>query len=378
MHNYNSYMEISLANLMDNITYLQKEAGSECKVIPVLKGNAYGHGDAYIAKEIENELSVNMIGLAHTIEARRIRSAGYSGGIMLFACVPFKAMRHAVELKTIIPISSVEEAEYLRVCADEQGLKYVQIQLAVDTGLHRMGAQPGEEFDNVLKYVKTHGNLHVEGIYTHFADAEIKNSKYAQSQHEKFLSALEQAQGYNINPRFVHESNSAATEWFKDARFNAVRIGRRLYMDNRDLIYSGVSCDKLPIKEVASFRSEIVNIKTLSAGQRAGYNVNYKTTRTSRIAIVCAGYCDGVQKKFVENNVPVLVNNDKAKYVGVCMDQTLLDVTDVDCKIGDEVTFFGRSRDNVMLSSQYVGEMINEEGVYLTSMLTDRVQRVYV
>lgn len=378
MQHYNSYMEVNLGNLCANVDYIKKSVGASCDVVPVLKGNAYGHGLVLTADALVKRLNIRTLAVAQIYEGAMLRRAGFGGEIMLLAGMPCAFAPAAVSDRLIIPVSTTASAQALSFETKAQGKKYIPVQVVVDTGLNRFGVSPGEELDALLACIKNTGNLYVKGVYTHFADAEDPQSRFAYEQLEKFGGALEQVALAGIKPEMIHASNSAASEWLPEAYFDAVRIGRRLYMDNRSQIAAGADPENMPIKEVASFRSEIIGIKTVKAGERAGYRQHYRTPKTTVIATVCAGYSDGVQKSFAGKNAPVLVGNATASYIGVCMDQTLLDVTDIPCEVGCEVTFFGRSSDGRLLSAQTVGETVGEEGVYLTSMLTDRVIRKYI
>ncbi len=378
MHRFNSYMEVRLDSLCGNVDYIKTSIGGGCEIIPVLKGNAYGHGILVVADALVKRFKIKTLAVAQVYEAEALRRSGFGGDVMLLGGMPHVFSPEAVAQRLIVPLGSAQSARILSDEARAQGKKYTPVQIVVDTGLNRFGAAPGPDLDALLACIKDAGNLFVKGVYTHFADAEDPKSKFAYEQLETFAGALEQIDSSGIKPEIIHASNSAASEWLPEAFFDAVRIGRRLYMDNRAQIAAGVDPSQLPIKEVASFRSEIVSVKTVKAGERAGYRQHYRTARPTVIATVCAGYSDGVQKSFAEKNAPVLVGNDVASYIGVCMDQTLLDVTDIDCKPGDEVTFFGASADGRLLSAQAVGDVVGEEGVYLTAMLTDRVARKYV
>ncbi len=378
MHNFNSYMEVNLDHLCANVDYLKASAGDTCEIIPVLKGNAYGHGLLAVADALVKRLKIKTIAVAQVCEAETLRQGGFGGEVMLLAGMPPALAAEAVAERLIVPVASMPSVQLLSAETRAQGKKYTPVQIVVDTGLNRFGVTPGDDLEALLDGIKQAGNLFVKGIYTHFADAEDPKSRFAYEQLERFAGALAQVDLSGIKPEIIHAANSAASEWLPEAFFDAIRIGRRLYMDNRAQIAAGADPACLPIKEVASFRSEIVALKTVKAGERAGYRQQYRTAKPTVIATVCAGYSDGVQKSFAEKNAPVLVGNAAVSYIGVCMDQTLLDVSDVACKVGDEVTFFGESSDGFPLSAQKVGNMIGEEGVYLTAMLTDRVARKYI
>ena len=152
---------------------------------------------------------------------------------------------------------------------------------------------------------------------------------------------------------------------------DAVRIGRRLYMDNPTKPLGN-------IKELASWRSYITNIKARKAGDSIGYGDGVKLDKDSVIATVGIGYGDGLNQDLVKIKAPLLVNGKTAHYTACCMDQCMIDVSGIDCRVGDEVTFFGYDAAGNYLSSQDIAAMVNDdEGCGLTSALSPRVARVY-
>ena len=168
-----------------------------------------------------------------------------------------------------------------------------------------------------------------------------------------------------------HMASSATSENCPEYNMDAVRIGRRLYMDNPTAPLGN-------IKELASWRSYITNIKARKAGDSIGYGEGVKLEKDSVIATVGIGYGDGLNQDLVKIRAPLLVNGQTAHYTACCMDQCMIDVSGIDCKVGDELTFFGYDGRGGYLSSQDVAAMVNDdEGCGLTSALSPRVARVY-
>jgi len=132
------------------------------------------------------------------------------------------------------------------------------------------------------------------------------------------------------------------------------------------------------VGEVGSWRTTIVNLHDVAAGESVGYDAVFVAQRPTRVATICVGYGDGLCTDFVRANSPCLVNGQSARYIGICMDQSFLDVTGMECHIGDEVTIFGRSATGAFLSAQALAKTVGHEGVFFTDCLSDRVERRYI
>ena len=166
-------------------------------------------------------------------------------------------------------------------------------------------------------------------------------------------------------------SAGAASEFFPQYRLDGVRIGRRLYMDHP-------TRPKGNIQETASWRTWITNLRVLQAGESLGYGGHAHMEHDGTVATLAVGYGDGLNPDLVRAGGPVLIGGRRAKLLACCMDQTLADVTGIPCQVGDEATFYGYDRTGNFLSAQEVSLLIgDDEGCGLTSLLSDRVARVY-
>ena len=168
-----------------------------------------------------------------------------------------------------------------------------------------------------------------------------------------------------------HISASAAHEQFPQYRLDAVRIGRRLYMDHPTKPTGQVS-------ETATWRTWITNLRTLQAGAPLGYGGKVVLERDATVATIAVGYGDGLSEGLVQVHGPVLVGGERARLMACCMDQTLVDVTGIPCRVGDPVTLFGWDEQGNLLTSQEVALLVgDDEGCGLTSQLSPRVARIY-
>ena len=190
----------------------------------------------------------------------------------------------------------------------------------------------------------------------------------AQATRNATLSQLE-AGGMEIP--FRHISASAASEYFPEYRLDGVRIGRRLYMDHPTEPLGTIG-------EVASWRTWVTNLRKLKAGDALGYGGHVRMERDGTVATIAVGYGDGLSPELVGANGPVLIRGRRVPMLACCMDQTIVDVTGLDCRVDDEVTLYGYDRAGNFLSAQEVSLLIgDDEGCGLTSLLSGRVARVY-
>ena len=372
---YNSYLEIDLQLLRENFRSIRAALPESTELIPVLKGDAYGFGAVEVAKVLCAEGGVNTIALAQVGEAAELRSAGIGCELLVIGAIPPVQIPVAVENDLALTVFRPDAVRALDAEAGKQGKK-IHVQIKIETGLNRIGVKPGKPLEELLAALKAAGNLEVRGVFTHFSDGEVFGSEEAKTQFARFMAAAEQVRSAGFTDVTRHICNSGASDWFAEAYLDAVRIGRRLYMDSRD--------HPLPagapgaVGEVASWRTSIMNLHTVQAGETVGYDGVFTAEQPTDVATVCVGYGDGLCSDFVRAGSPVLVNGKRARYIGICMDQCLLDVTGIDCAIGDEVTIFGRASDGSFLSAQELAATVGHEGVYFTDLLSKRVERRYI
>ena len=213
------------------------------------------------------------------------------------------------------------------------------------------------------------------GVFSHFSTGETKESPTAYRQFQLYQQALAQLQAAGIDPPQKHMCNSGGSDWFRASFCNAVRIGRRLYMDNQaEPLTPGTPG---AVQEACSWRASVTNLRVVEAGDTVGYDAAWTAPRRTRVATVCVGYGDGLYYPLAEAGGPLLVGEQRARLLATCMDQCFVDVTDIPCRAGDEVTFFGQSSGGAAMPIQELGKFMHVEGVYFYSFLSPRVARVY-
>ena len=359
---YSSALYVDVNILSENMHILSQR--HKC-VIPVLKSDAYGLGLVPVARILEKNPAVRMMAVAQVLEGATLREAGIKTEILVLGGTLPRQWVAAAELGLTLTVTRPGMVAEL----DAMG-KPINVHLKIETGLNRNGVRPGEELTGVIDELKNSSYVNLTGTYSHFAAAESRNAPWCLAQKEKFDQALAQLAKAGIQPGLRHMSNSAAAEWMAEAEYDAVRVGRGLYMDAQD--------DPVgDIREVASWRAGIVGLRQLPAGSRLGYGRGIVLEQDTHVAIVNVGYGDGLNHR-VASGGPVLIGGKQATLLGCCMDQCFVDVGEIPCEIGSEVTLYGCDAEGNYLSSQQVARLCDDEGCGLTAALGSRVARVYL
>ena len=372
---YNSYIEINLTTLRENYRSVKKSLGGAA-IIPVLKGDAYGLGAVTVARELLAEDDIKLFAVSQVREGLELRAAGITAPIAVLGAVPDWQLPAAVAQKLQIGVFRPEAARLINESAAALG-QTADIHIKIETGLNRLGVKPGAELAALLEALRPLSQVRLAGVFTHLIDAELQSSERAPEQLALYRRAVEQIEAAGFVIPLKHVCNSGASEWLREGYYDAVRLGRRLYMDNRDT--------PLPkgapgaVEELASWRAAVVNVRDVAPGETVGYDSVFTARRPTKIAVICVGYGDGLCPELVPAKGEALLNGQKAPYLGVCMDQSFLDATGIDCQIGDEVTLFGYTSDGGgYISSQALAGQIGQEGCYFTDLLRHSVERRYI
>ena len=359
---YSSALYVDMNIITENMHTLSRRHKS---LIPVLKSDAYGLGLIPIARAIENCAGVKMLAVAQVLEGAALREAGIKTDILVLGGTLPQHWLAAAELGLTLTVTRPEMVEELETLGGN-----VKVHLKIETGLNRNGICPGEELERVIKALKNSSYVNLTGTYSHFAAAEGRDLDRCGRQLAAFEAALTQLNQAGVDPGLRHMCNSAAAEWMKEAEFDAVRIGRGLYMDAQEEPVGD-------IREAASWRANIVGLREYPAGTRLGYGQGFTLARDTRVAIVNVGYGDGLNQRVAAGG-PVLIGGQRARLLGCCMDQCFVDVGNIPCGIGSGVTLFGYDGEGNFLSSQEVARLCDDEGCGLTAALGSRVERIYI
>ena len=343
---YNSYYEINLRRIRENIQKI-RAYHKNVDIMPVLKSNAYGMGTAKIASYIYNNCGINVMACAQVCEGIQIRRAGVDCPILVLGPVPDNAKSYAVENDLMPPVFTPEIAKKFQEEAELQH-KSIDVQIKIESGMNRIGVRIGEDLEKLLDVISACPNLNVVGAYTHFVQADIIEDPFCHQQFDIFKKAAAQIEARGIKLKYKHICNTSASEWYQQA----VDFSTHIRVGSLFLGYSDITDRSNPInvREVLSWRASITAINTVKKGETAGYDRYFKPDKDTRIAIAGVGFGDGLSNVKAKHGGPVYVNETLTHYVDTCMDQCFIDVTGIDCKIGDTVTIFGYTPKGKLLS----------------------------
>lgn len=353
----NSKLIIDTEKLKDNLREIVNEIPSDCKCVPVLKCDAYGLGMKRITSSLLETGLVDTIAVSHVSEGLELRKY-FSGNIWVLSSPLKNQIKKALDNNLILTIARLDLLPYI-----DKLNKKANVQFKIETGLNRIGIKPGEELDEIIKEYKNCKNIKVIGVFSHFC---TNIEKRMDKQYDLYLKAVEQLKENDIDNFIKHIACSSSIEVSAKYCLDAVRIGRRLYMDN-PIENTG------KIKEVCTYKSYLTGIYKRKKGETLGYSDAYILKKDATIGVIGIGYGDGYYKELFNKHVPVLINGKRAKLLLCCMDQSFVLLDKIDAKVNDEVIFF----DGVNLLSQEVAWKIKEEGCSITSNLTNRVERIY-
>ena len=372
---YNSYLEVDFGRMKESFRKVQAAAGRR-GVIPVLKANAYGIGLVPMADFLVNTMNCDVMAVAQTSEGVLLRQAGFrQADIMLLGPAPWHALPYAVENDLLLPVFSRETALWADEAAAALG-KTARVQLKIDTGMNRIGVRQGAALEDLLAFLKTLEHLRVEGVFTHFVNATYTNDPQTPVAYAKFQQAVDQLQAAGFAPKYIHCCNTGATSWFKDDQISThVRPGS-LYM-GYDSMDDGTNW--LGVEECVSWRAFITNIHTVPAGESCGYCNHYVCHRDTVVATVDIGYADGLFRPLAQGGTGgvLLVNDTRCRYLATSMDQTMVDVTGVPCRVGDQVTVFGYSQGGAKLPLAELMRFTGQNLSYPLCLTNHRVKRIY-
>lgn len=357
-------MEVDLAALRHNVAVIRQTIGADHKLGLVAKADAYGHGLVPVGRfAIQN--GVDWLCVATVQEGIALRDAGIEAPLLVLSPIlPIEA-EQAVFYRLRVQVEDMLVVDALSEAALRQDTK-AHVHLKVDTGISRFGATPVEASDLAIAISRTEG-IDLEGISTHFADSANDPERTA-GQMRKFQAVLDVCRSQGIHFRVIHEANSAGTIRFPAARQQLVRVGIAAYGINP----YGLEVAQ-PLVPVMTWKARIMGIRTRPAGTWVSYGSTRQLDRNTRIATLGVGYGDGYPRG-LSNTGAVLVGGARCAVLGlVCMDQILVDVTDVAAEVGDDAELLGKS----ILVPELAAQLETNSHEVITRIMS-RVPRRYI
>ena len=356
---------IDLLQLKKNYHIVKSEVG-EIPIMATVKANAYGHGAVEVSKALEQE-GVRYLAVFTIDEGIELRDAGIKTDIFIYAKFDPTRVQEASKHNLTLNISSFDDLKALKAHNGNS----VKVHLKIDTGMTRLGV-PYEQAEDFLKEANQIESIELEGLYSHFATADEGDLSYANSQLSKFNDIIEISKKLDISFAFVHCSNSGAILNVQDSRFNMVRAGMLLY----GAFPSDEVPQELPIKPVMTFTAPVVEIRDVKAGTQISYGGVYTTKSDTRIAVIQAGFADGIPRPWYIDGFVKFQNQDFKITGRICMDQLMIDIGTADIKYGDEILIFG-SNEHGSIDINHIAKKIDSTSYVLVTALGIRPKRFY-
>ena len=359
------WAEIDLDQLAANVQALKRQTG-EARLLVVVKANAYGHGAVMTARAAV-EAGAWGLGVASLEEGEELRRAGIAGPVLVLSSSSPAQAERLVQSDLRVTIGTLELGEALSraaVTAGRQALVHVK----VETGMQRYGVAP-EQARGLAEALRALPGVAVEGLSSHLASSDEPDKTFTRGQYQRFLDC---AAALNWIP-IHHVSNTGALLDLPELRLGLVRCGIGVY----GYYPSAAVSRDVPIAPVLAMRSRVARVATVEKGEGVGYGLAWRAERRSRIALVLAGYGDGIRRALSNRGV-ALVRGCRAPFAGrVAMDMIMLDVTDIpDVALDDEVTLLGRQGDECIGADEIAG-LIDTISYDVLCGLMERVPRLY-
>lgn len=342
------------------------------RIIAVIKANAYGHGALPLARALE-EAGAEWLAVADIEEGLHLRAGGIRARILVFGALSVSDLAGVFEADLTPTVASPSAGRALQAAAQDRGVR-IRYHVKIDTGMHRLGFRQ-ENLPWTLPPLLASPNLELEAAYTHFGTADEPEHPLFDAQRAAFDAAWQTVHDLGGTPQFRHAANSAAL--LRDSRvwYDFVRPGLLLYG-----VVPPPLASTLPLAPVMSLTSRVVAVKGVRAGEAVGYGGRFVADRPTSLAIVPAGYADGLDRR-LEGRGHVVIRGRRAPIVGaVSMDMLTVDVTDIGAvNPGDEVVLLGSQGEGILaaLGAREMASAIGTIPYEVLCRLGARVERVY-
>lgn len=364
-----THVEVNLKKLKENYGKLKKFA-PHVKIMPILKANAYGHGLIKLA-QFYQELNADYLGVAVVEEGILLREYGIHIPILILGGVWGNQIPLFLKNNLTITASSIDKLKQIEETAVEMKIK-ARVHLKIDTGMERLGVH----YYNAEKFLtEAYKCKHVlvEGIYSHFANADSPDLTYTKLQFERFQEVLYFFEKHSIPIPIRHFSNSGAILQFPEANLDMVRPGILLYG-----VYPSKEIKKtINVEPILTWKSLVVYFKVIKPGQPVGYGLTWQTDHNVRAVTVPVGYGDGYFRS-MSGKASVLIHYKKYPVIGtISMDQLIVNIEQDSAYNGDEVILLGGESEN-RITAEDLAEWAGTIPYEILTNINTRVPRVYL
>lgn len=378
-----AWAEVDTAAIRGNIQRIAARLSPGVRVCAVVKADGYGHGAVAVAR-VAMEAGASMLAVAIVNEAVELRAAGFTCPILVMgpadACDAARIVDYGLDA-TVYDLATARALSDAAVLATSRSAVFrfgaglhssakVGIHLKIDTGMRRVGCEPADAAGLAAAIAALPG-ARLAGVFSHFATADAEDLGFARAQLARYETALAAIRAAGIDAGIRHIANSAAAIRLPEAGFDMVRLGIAMY----GLKPSADRAWEVELQPALSLRARVSMVKDIAAGESVGYGRRFYANRKSRIATLPLGYADGWPRA-LSGRVSLLVRGRRAPLIAsVCMDQCMLDVTDVPgVLVGDEVLLYGTPD----LPADEIAAALGTINYEVACLVGKRVPRVYV
>ncbi len=359
-------LEVDLGALEHNYRFLKSKLKPGVKFMAVVKANAYGHGAIPIAQKLQG-LNVDYFAVAYMDEAVELRDNNITKPILVLHAQFFN-LETCIERYVEPVIYSVEMLDAFIAIAKTKQQQSYPIHLEFNTGLNRIGIDI-DDLEEVISKVSSNPSIKVRGLQSHLAASEDLNEKeFTESQIQAFEKINNKLQEVIPYPFLKHKTNTSGILNYSDAHFSMVRSGIGLYGYGNDSRFDN------DLKPIASLKSTVSQTRWIETGESLSYNRSFIAQKRTQYAVIALGHGDGINRIYGYGKASVLINDKEAPTLGIiCMDMFMVDVTDIDCKAGDEVIIFNKN-----LSAGHMAEKAGTISYEILAGIQKRVPRYYL
>ncbi len=365
-----AWAEVDLGAVAHNVAVLIERV-APAQVCAVVKANGYGHGAVSVARAAVGA-GASWLAVALVDEGVELREAGLDAPVLVLSEPRPEEMARVVAEGLTAAVYTLEGITALAEAARVAGV-VARVHLKVNTGMNRVGAQPGEVL-TLARALDADPALRLEALWTHCAVADEPDHPFTAEQLDRFRAAVVELEAAGLRPPLLHVANSAAALVHPEARFDLVRAGIAVYGIDPAPALAGVAA----LQPALSVRAHVTHVKQVGAGERVSYGLRHEFDADTTVATVPLGYADGVPRRLSGVGGEVLVGGRRRPIVGVItMDQLMVDCGDVPVAVGDEVVLIGRQGDEAVTANEW-GDRLGTIGYEVVCGIGARVPRVYL
>ncbi len=365
-----TWSEINTEAIKFNLNKVKEKVGPGIRIMGCVKANAYGHGLKEISLILQQE-GIDYLGVACLDEAIVLREEGIAIPILIFNPIVEDGIEEIIKLDLTQTVYNFSQVIKLSQSAKLIGKK-AKVHIEIDTGMGRLGIWYKEAIEFIRNILQLEG-IFIEGIYTHFPDAD-RDIDFTHFQIKHFMQILQELETLGVYIHYKHAANSAAIFNMETSFFNMVRPGLMLYG-----VYPNQNFPKIvELKPAFSLKTKIVFLKQAPPGRSISYGRTYITKKHTRIATLPIGYGDGYSH-LLSNKAEVIIGGKRCPVIGrVCMDQIMVDVGSIEnVSLEDEVVLIGR-QDEERISVEELANLCNTISYQILCWISPRVPRVYI